>query len=219
MSPTTVAAYSLLFVVVGAVFLAVNLILGRLLRPKLPNEEKLSVYECGEPTIGSSFVQFDLRFYVIALLFIIFDVEVAFFFPWGATYGKATHLMDPVSMKAVDPSKADSEFRLARDVDGRAQMTPEATAIYQSFGVKNPTLPAPEKSAVANTEQMIDSARTLAKASIFDILAFFAVLMVGFAYVWSRGDLDWVRATADDRAQTTLRVASGEETAVPVSVG
>src|SRR5689334_20458511 len=95
MSATTVAAYSFLFVVVGAVFLAVNLIVGRFLRPKLPNEEKLAVYECGEPTIGTSFVQFDLRFYVVALLFIIFDVEVAFFFPWAATFGKATHLMDP----------------------------------------------------------------------------------------------------------------------------
>ena len=69
-----------------------NLLVGRFLRPKNPNEEKLSVYECGEPTIGSSFVQFDLRFYVVALLFIIFDVEVAFFFPWAAVFGKATHL-------------------------------------------------------------------------------------------------------------------------------
>src|SRR5262245_47307542 len=49
-SPIAVAAYSLLFVILGAVFLAVNLIVGRFLRPKNPNEEKLSVYECGEPT-------------------------------------------------------------------------------------------------------------------------------------------------------------------------
>ena len=68
---------------------------GRFLRPQDPNVEKLEVYECGEPTIGSSFVQFDLRFYVVALLFIIFDVEVAFFFPWATVFGKATHLMDP----------------------------------------------------------------------------------------------------------------------------
>ncbi|MBL9083101.1 MAG: NADH-quinone oxidoreductase subunit A, partial [Planctomycetales bacterium] len=87
MSPTLVAGYLALFFVVGAAFLFVNLLLGRFLRPKNPNEEKLSVYECGEPTIGSSFVQFDLRFYVVALLFIIFDVEVAFFFPWAAAYG------------------------------------------------------------------------------------------------------------------------------------
>ena len=69
--------------------------LGRFLRPRSPNFEKLEVYECGEPTIGSSFVQFDLRFYVVALLFIIFDVEVAFFFPWANVFGKSTHLMDP----------------------------------------------------------------------------------------------------------------------------
>ena len=62
------------------------------LRPHDPHPEKLEIYECGEPTIGSSFVQFDLRFYVVALLFIIFDVEVAFFFPWAAVFGKATHL-------------------------------------------------------------------------------------------------------------------------------
>ena len=73
-------------------FLFVNLVVGWLVRPRLPNVEKLEVYECGEPTIGSSFVQFDLRFYVVALLFIIFDVEVAFFFPWAAVFGKATQL-------------------------------------------------------------------------------------------------------------------------------
>ena len=69
--------------------------------------EKLEVYECGEPTIGSSFVQFDLRFYVVALLFIIFDVEVAFFFPWAAVFGKATQLAaggSPVSAADLDPT-------------------------------------------------------------------------------------------------------------------
>ncbi len=76
----------------GFVFLFANLVLGWLVRPRLPNVEKLEVYECGEPTIGSSFVQFDLRFYVVALLFIIFDVEVAFFFPWATVFGKATQL-------------------------------------------------------------------------------------------------------------------------------
>ena len=74
-------------------FLFVNLLVGRFLRPNAPNAEKLEIYECGEPTIGSSFVQFDLRFYVVALLFIIFDVEVAFFFPWAAVFGKS-HALD-----------------------------------------------------------------------------------------------------------------------------
>src|SRR3989304_316557 len=93
-TPVAIVAYLALFVAVGFGFLFVNLLVGKLVRPVLPNEEKLEVYECGEPTIGSSFVQFDLRFYVVALLFIIFDVEVAFFFPWATVFGKATQLVD-----------------------------------------------------------------------------------------------------------------------------
>src|SRR5215211_6860037 len=91
-SPVAIAAYITLFAITGFLFLFANLVVGWLVRPRLPNVEKLEVYECGEPTIGSSFVQFDLRFYVVALLFIIFDVEVAFFFPWAAVFGKATEL-------------------------------------------------------------------------------------------------------------------------------
>ena len=89
-----IVAYLALFAGVGILFLFVNLLLGRFLRASNPHKEKLAVYECGEPTIGSSFVQFDLRFYVVALLFIIFDVEVAFFFPWATVFGKAMHLAD-----------------------------------------------------------------------------------------------------------------------------
>ena len=91
-TPIAIVAYLALFAGAGFLFLFVNLLLGWLVRPRLPNAEKLEVYECGEPTIGSSFVQFDLRFYVVALLFIIFDVEVAFFFPWATVFGKATQL-------------------------------------------------------------------------------------------------------------------------------
>src|SRR3989304_3798804 len=96
-TPVAIVAYLALFVAVGFGFLFVNLLVGKLVRPVLPNEEKLEVYECGEPTIGSSFVQFDLRFYVVALLFIIFDVEVAFFFPWAVVFGKATQLAGPAT--------------------------------------------------------------------------------------------------------------------------
>src|SRR6185295_736648 len=106
-SPVAIAAYIALFAITGFLFLFVNLVVGWLVRPRLPNQEKLEVYECGEPTIGSSFVQFDLRFYVVALLFIIFDVEVAFFFPWAAVFGKATQLAGPATpvMEAqLDPA-------------------------------------------------------------------------------------------------------------------
>src|SRR6516225_5603325 len=91
---TDLVGHFLLFTVLGVVFLILPLLIGLLVRPTNPTAQKLAAYECGEPTIGSSYVQFDLRFYVVALLFIIFDVEVAFFFPWASVYGEATQLMD-----------------------------------------------------------------------------------------------------------------------------
>ena len=106
-SPTAIVAYLALFAGIAGIFLFVNLLVGKLVRPDLPNREKLEVYECGEPAIGSSFVQFDLRFYVVALLFIIFDVEIAFFFPWATVFGKATQLTSPnmpVVASEMDPA-------------------------------------------------------------------------------------------------------------------
>ena len=76
-----------LFLVVGAVVPFVILLVGRLLRPTLPDAEKGLPYECGEPPIGDSWVQFDLRFYVVALVFIVFDVEIALFWPWAVVFG------------------------------------------------------------------------------------------------------------------------------------
>src|SRR5262245_18776601 len=81
--------FLVIFLVTGVGFLLMNLLLGRLFRPHRPDPEKETIYECGEPTIGSAWVQFDLRFYVVALLFVIFDVEMAFFFPWALVFGKA----------------------------------------------------------------------------------------------------------------------------------
>jgi len=75
-----------IFLGFGLAFVLVNLIVGSLVRPKLPNADKLAIYECGEPTIGSSWVQFDLRFYIIALFFLVFDVEVALIYPWAVTF-------------------------------------------------------------------------------------------------------------------------------------
>jgi NADH-quinone oxidoreductase subunit A len=187
MSPTAIVAYLALFTSVGFVFLFANLLVGKFLRPKAPNPEKLAVYECGEPTIGSSFVQFDLRFYVVALLFIIFDVEVAFFFPWATVFGKATHLMDP-------------RFDKVTLVSGSPELTPAAKEIYRQLGAPDATVPDASAGKNANQAAIEDSARTLAWASILDILVFFGVLMVGFAYVWRRGDLDWVRAVSEERA-------------------
>src|SRR5262245_2208227 len=86
------------FLVFGAGFVLANLILGYLARPTIPNPEKATVYECGEPAIGSSWVQFDLRFYIVALVYLIFDVEVALFYPWAVAYGNAPALAEAIGM-------------------------------------------------------------------------------------------------------------------------
>ncbi len=153
------------------VLLALPIFIGRLVRPKLPTPEKDAIYECGEPAIGSSYIQFDLRFYVVALLFIVFDVEVAFFFPWAAIYGSATQLAD---------SRLSEEARVqlsARLLD------------------QNPATMAPGDVVTA------EAAQQLAITGFFDLLVFFVVLLVGFAYVWKRGDLDWIRAVTQKSRQ------------------
>ncbi len=76
------------FFLIGAAFIGVNLLISRMLQPRHPTAGKLSTYECGEQPIGQSWIQFNNRFYVIALIFLIFDVEVAFLFPWAAVFKK-----------------------------------------------------------------------------------------------------------------------------------
>jgi NADH-quinone oxidoreductase subunit A len=127
-----------IFFGLGAAFVMVNLAVGSLFRPKAPNPEKSAVYECGEPTIGSSWVQFDLRFYIVALVFLVFDVEIALFYPWAVAYG-------------------------------------DAAAIGKRLGM---------------------SLFAVRETALVDMLFFFGVLLVGFAYLWRFGYLDWVRSAA-----------------------
>lgn len=117
----------ILFVIAGVIVILGSLVVGTLVRPKAPSAVKLDVYECGERTIGPSWVQFDLRFYIVALVYLVFDVEVALFYPWAITYGNHP------------------EFR---------------------------------------------------PVAFVDVLFFFGILMVGFAYLWRFGYLDWVRSAA-----------------------
>jgi NADH-quinone oxidoreductase subunit A len=204
-----IVAYLALFALTGIVFLFANLLVGKFLRPYDPHPEKLEIYECGEPTIGSSFVQFDLRFYVVALLFIIFDVEVAFFFPWAAAFGKSVNMAD--ERFAVVTTGANNSVVLTKD----------AVDLYRELGVTNPTVPqamppslAPVVAAgsgATEAEQIIhQGARQLALVTLVDIAAFFAVLLIGFAYVWRRGDLDWVRAVGQARAAIEPRIGSDD---------
>jgi len=76
----------LVFILLGAVTVALMLGVSRLLQPRNPTAVKLSTYECGEVPFGSSWVQFNIRFYVVALIFIIFDVEVALLYPWAVIF-------------------------------------------------------------------------------------------------------------------------------------
>ena len=76
----------LVFTALGVGFVGVNLLIGRLLRPYNPQARKLSTYECGEPAMGSAWVNFNIRFYLVALIFIIFEVEIAFLFPVASVF-------------------------------------------------------------------------------------------------------------------------------------
>jgi NADH:ubiquinone oxidoreductase subunit 3 (subunit A) len=112
----------LAFIVVALGFLVVNLIAWKVLRPSRFSEEKLTTYECGENPTGSAWVQFNIRFYVFALIFIIFDVEAVFLLPWAVVF------------------------------------------------------------------------RDLGMLAFVEGLVFIGILVVALAYVWRKGDLEWVRA-------------------------
>jgi NADH-quinone oxidoreductase subunit A len=77
----------LLFILVGAAIGALPMALGWLLGPKRPDPEKLSPYECGFEAFEDARMKFDVRYYLVAILFILFDLEIAFLFPWAAVLG------------------------------------------------------------------------------------------------------------------------------------
>lgn len=133
--PAVLVQGLLLFIAAGVAMVLVTLLIGALIRRRLPHRVKGAAYECGEPAVGTSWVQFDLRFYVVALVFLVFDVEIALFYPWAV--------------------------------------------VFREAGV----------------------------AGLFDMLFFFGVLVVGFAYLWRFGYLDWVRATTGQRRDTRERIA------------
>jgi NADH-quinone oxidoreductase subunit A len=101
------------------VFVALGLLTAWLLRPNRPYPSKLTTYECGEVPVGDTRIRFNIRFYIVALIFLIFDVEVVFLFPWATVY------------------------------------------------------------------------KDLGWFSFIEMMVFITILLVGYAYVWRKGDLDW----------------------------
>jgi NADH-quinone oxidoreductase subunit A len=74
------------FFLTAIIFVVVALFVAKLIRPSRPTKEKLTTYECGENPEGSPWVKFNIRFYVVALIFLIFDVEVVMLIPWAVVY-------------------------------------------------------------------------------------------------------------------------------------
>ena len=84
----------LVFASVGFAFVFVNVLISGLIRPKRATDQGLDVYECGEPTIGDTWIRFDIRYYTVALIYVIFAVEITFLFPWAMVIREA--FADPV---------------------------------------------------------------------------------------------------------------------------
>ena len=78
----------LLFIFIALGFGAVTLLLSYLVQPKYPEPEKLSAYECGSEPFSDARMPFPVRYYIFAMLFVIFDIEVIFLYPWAVTFDK-----------------------------------------------------------------------------------------------------------------------------------
>ena len=76
----------LIFLIGGILFLSGSFLVAKLVRPNRPNEQKLETYESGEQPIGTAWSQFNMRFYIVALIFILFEVEIIFLFPWATVF-------------------------------------------------------------------------------------------------------------------------------------
>jgi NADH-quinone oxidoreductase subunit A len=228
---TELVGYLLLFLAVGAGFIFIHLVAGKLFRPIKPDAEKLTIYECGEPTIGSAWIQFDLRFYVVALLFVIFDVEVAFFFPWAVVFGKANTIKNSLLSSDRDREEYIKTYEELGMLGSKAQSLKERLAHRKELLSQKPELEArndTDQLAKVDAEiQQIDrdfeesrrSVPTLAWLAFWDILVFFGVLLVGFAYLWRRGDLNWVRSTAAERIETSRPEKTAVSGTAPTLVG
>ena len=93
--------FVLLFFISAILFVLAVLGISKLLRPSRPNIEKNAIYESGEETLGTAHVSFNIRFYIVALIFLLFDVELVILFPWATVFGDKTLVTETKCIWAV----------------------------------------------------------------------------------------------------------------------
>jgi len=140
----------LVFLTVGALFIGATLFVGRLIRPHTPDQEKSSTYECAERPIALAWFNFNPRFYIIAIIFLIFDVEIAFTYPVATVFRR---------------------------------WVAAGAGLY----------------------------------AFLELALFLAIIGLGLAYVWAKGDLEWIKQikTAEVRGVVPLRREPAPSTPPP----
>ena len=173
-------------------------------------------------------------------VFVIFDVEMAFFFPWGTVFGNTTKLArDDITLEerhrlqnellsdklwalnqaGLPPAPVAAEEPPATKPKAKGKGKAAKAAKPKEEAVKPPapvkaaieTGPPPRLNLEAQVADQRESAKRLAWLAFTDILVFFGVLLVGFAYLWKRGDLDWVRSTAAQDQPSPPTASAGSE--------
>ncbi|TAE68665.1 MAG: NADH-quinone oxidoreductase subunit A [Bacteroidetes bacterium] len=122
-----------IFIILAIILVTVGLTLSSFIRPARPNDEKLAAYECGEEALGNGSGQINLRFYLMGLIFILFEAEIVFLFPWAIVFG--------------------------------------------------------QKELIATTEGK------WATVALLEMFTFLFILVLGLAYIWAKGYLEWVKIT------------------------
>lgn len=211
MDPAEIAACVVIFAAVGALFVGIALGLGRLLRPSRPTPLKQATYECGEVSIGPADLQFDLRFYVVALLFLVFEVELAFFFPWARVFGQLVQAARQEAAERGGPAQASSGV-LFNPSAAKGGGSPRGAFLA---GARN------RAAASAPQENNLWKDRRLAQRFLWlagsELAVFLAILLLGFFYIWSQGDLEWVRSLEPIPAEEPIWPEGSGAHAVPRS--
>ena len=135
----------LVFASVGLLFVFANMVVASVIRPARSTDIGLETYECGEETIGDAWVRFDIRYYTVALVYVVFAVEIAFLFPWALVLREA--------------------------------LTGTGAAEGAGIGL----------------------------FALIEGIVFITILFLGLAYVWAKGDLDWVLAYSGPGYQPKTR--------------